>query len=1013
MKTNINWKSGIVMVLLAVTFGSFINTADAQYFGRNRVQYNSFDFQVMKTEHFDIYFYPEKQTVVKEIAVMAERWYARLSKILNHELSSRQPLILYASHPDFQQTNVVRGISEGTGGVTEAFKRRIVMPLAGPLAQTDHVLGHELVHAFQYDMAGVRGPISSASAGMFRLPLWFVEGMAEYLSVGAYDPHTAMWMREAVDGDKFPTISKLNSPRYFPYRYGQALWAFIAANYGDDKVEKIFREASTSGNAEEAIWKWTGIGVDSLSVLWKNSLVELKKSVKKETFKATEYGELLLDDDAKEGSIKLSPSLSPRGDKLLYITTSDLFTIDYYIADVHTGNRKKLTQTLVDPHLQSIQFLYSSGSWTADGEQVIIGVIVNGNPGLHIYDAETTELLKEIAIPSLDEIYSPSWSPDGETVVFTGLDGGVTDLYLFNTTSEELMPLTDDFYADIQPVWSPDGKSIAFATDRFTTDLDSLNFGKYSIAIVNVDSREIKKVEPFQNAKNINPQWALNSKEIYFISDKSGISNIYKVDIETGSLFQITDLFSGVSGMTSQGPALSIAQDTGKIVFSNYENNGFHLYLIDGEKELAGLAAHQDKADKNAGLLSSGNSDNRMVSSLLNDYSIGLKTKDTLRIDEYRSRLSLDYIAPPTIFGGSGQFGTFFYGGTSLLWSDMLGNRNLITSLQISGDLKTIGTQIGYQNVSNRLNWAVILDQTPYVYNRYAGGLVGIDNEPVYIDQELRIKRTSRGIQGIINYPFSAVTRLEMATGFSRYTFSQRLRSVATSAIDGREIFDEETEFSDIDPLNLGRFSLAYVYDNSLSGYTSPILGQRYRIEVSPNYGSLQFTNLLLDYRRYVVPQKPFTLAFRAMHYGQYGRDSQSNILGPVFIGYQPFVRGYDAGSFSRTNPTDFDFNRLLGSKMLVTNVEVRFPLLGLLTGGDSYFGPFPLETAAFVDAGIAYDSLNDPWLLGGNRKPVRSYGLAMRLNVFGFAIVELNYVNPIDRSDRGWMWQFGFSPGF
>jgi hypothetical protein len=222
MKTNINWKNGIVIALLAVTFGSFINTADAQYFGRNRIQYNSFDFQVMKTEHFDIYFYPEKQNVVKEIAVMAERWYARLSKILNHELSTIQPLILYASHPDFQQTNVVRGIGEGTGGMTEAFKRRIVMPLAGPLAQTDHVLGHELVHAFQYDMAGVRAPISSASSGMFKLPLWFVEGMAEYLSVGAYDPHTAMWMREAVIGDKFPTISKLDSPRYFPYRYGQA-----------------------------------------------------------------------------------------------------------------------------------------------------------------------------------------------------------------------------------------------------------------------------------------------------------------------------------------------------------------------------------------------------------------------------------------------------------------------------------------------------------------------------------------------------------------------------------------------------------------------------------------------------------------------------------------------------------------------------------------------------------------------------------------------------------------------
>ena len=127
--------------------------AQGGYFGRNKVQYRDFKFQVLKTEHFDIHFYPEEEAAARMTARMAERWYARLSKLLNHELRGRQPLILYASAPHFWQTTAIEGeMGEGTGGVTEAYKRRIVLPLAGPMHLTDHVLGHELVHAFQYDI---------------------------------------------------------------------------------------------------------------------------------------------------------------------------------------------------------------------------------------------------------------------------------------------------------------------------------------------------------------------------------------------------------------------------------------------------------------------------------------------------------------------------------------------------------------------------------------------------------------------------------------------------------------------------------------------------------------------------------------------------------------------------------------------------------------------------------------------------------------------------------------------
>ena len=183
-------------------------SAQAQYFGRNRVQYESFDFKVLKTEHFDIHYYEEEAQAIEYAALMAERWYERLSRLLNHELNGRQKLILYASHPHFQQTNALGGqVDEGTQGATELLKRRMVMPFLGPFKETDHVIGHELVHAFQFDITGEGGgTLISGVPGAARMPLWFVEGMAEYLSVGHIDPETAMWMRATVEDQLLPPL---------------------------------------------------------------------------------------------------------------------------------------------------------------------------------------------------------------------------------------------------------------------------------------------------------------------------------------------------------------------------------------------------------------------------------------------------------------------------------------------------------------------------------------------------------------------------------------------------------------------------------------------------------------------------------------------------------------------------------------------------------------------------------------------------------------------------------------
>src|SRR6185436_19699064 len=185
--------------------------------------------------------------VVNDIGRMAERWYARLSRAFNHSFK-RKPIVLYANAADFHQTTTTGGfIGEGTGGFTDQFMNRVVLPLTGDYSENDHVLGHEMVHVFQYDVAATAVQNRRRFA-LEALPLWIVEGMAEYFSKGRVDALTAMWIRDATDHDRLPTIQQLSrDPRFFPYRYGEALMAYIGARFGDEAVVRYVAAAGSVG----------------------------------------------------------------------------------------------------------------------------------------------------------------------------------------------------------------------------------------------------------------------------------------------------------------------------------------------------------------------------------------------------------------------------------------------------------------------------------------------------------------------------------------------------------------------------------------------------------------------------------------------------------------------------------------------------------------------------------------------------------------------------------------------
>ena len=1015
------WRAAVAVVL-AVAFAS---PAAAQYFGRNKVQYKTFDFQILQTQHFDIYFYPDEREAVQQASLMAERWYARLSRVLGHELRGKQPLILYASHPEFEQTNAVQGeLGEGTGGVTEMLKRRIVLPLGASLAESDHVIGHELVHAFQFDMtsSGQRG----AMAGALRLPLWFIEGMAEYLSIGPVDPHTAMWMRDAAGQEKIPTVKELDDPRYFPYRWGQAFWTYVTGRWGDQVVGDMLRIAAVTGDPELAITKVLGQSSKELSEQWHQALREQAALVRQQTRPPGEAGRVLQRAESDEQSLNVAPALSHDGRRLMFLSQRDLLSVDLFLADAETGKIiRKVVNTAVDPHFNSIQFIGSAGDWAPDNRRFVFAVVRAGSPGLAIYDADADRIVQEVEFKDLGEIFNPSWSPDGRRIAFTALHGGLTDLFVHDLEAKTTKQLTQDSFADLYPTWSPDGRRLAFVTDRFSTRLETLELGNYRIGLIDADGGNIRPVPGAAEGKNINPQWASDGS-LFFVSDRNGISNVYRAPAEGGEARQVTNLATGVSGITATGPAISFAPEAGRLALAVYENARYNLYAIEQDERLAG-----DTPISLAGLQPARLPPQQRAAgelpALQANPTIGLAAARNATVEPYRAGLSLDFIGQPYLTAGVDPYGTFAGGGLSLFWSDMLGNYSLGTAFQVNSGfgygasdiLRNTGAQVAFQNRKHRWNYGIAAGQMPYLTGGFASGVTTVNGDVVGVEQQVIFRQIERTVSGVVAYPFSRVQRVEFSGGFTNISFDQRVDSVYYDLTTGQVLGEERRDLPSPGNLNLGQGTAALVYDSSIFGATSPIAGQSYRLQVAPTVGSIRFNNVLADYRRYLMPASFYTFAVRGLHYGRYGRDSEDPRLLPLYIGYPGLVRGYDFNSFGVEECTQTpegscqEFDRLLGSRMLIANVEFRFPLLRPFGVGSGMYGPVPVEVAFFADAGVAWSAGQRPDIFGDDRRGVSSAGVAFRANVFGFAVAQFDIARPFQRPGKGWVFQFSLMPGF
>ena len=934
--------AGVVLTALLILLMQKPADAQVAVFGRNKVQYDHFDWKTIKTTHFDIHYYEGTEEAIHDVSRIAERSYSYLSQILQVDIEERIPLLIYADHQDFRQTNAVAGIGVGTQGVTESLKQRVIMPMMPTIEDFTHVLTHELVHAFQMEIMGTGNSLNPLQ---WQPPLWIMEGMAEYFSIGL-DPNTEIWLRDMVMHDEFMSLTEFETVRDIRvYRLGQGLYHFLGERYGKESLRRFFKETVRTRSWMSALQRVYSQTPKEIGDLWESHLKIKYSTIIARKDSPDSIATKLVEHEGLIYNLNLTPSISPDGNKIAFIANADLRD-GIYIVDAETGSsRRALAFGGSSGSLEIIDFFESTMSWSADGE--ILAFVGSGGTEdvIHLVDANTGNTQKKLRFGGMS-ITSAALSPDGSKVVFSGMMHGQRDLYIANSDGSELRQLTRDIYSYIHPSWSPDGDVIAVTTDRGEpTDVENLDFRGFRLALMDPVSGSVELMTGGAY-HDINPVWSPDGDQLAFISDRAGVPQIFLYDLDQKEIRKVTNLVSGVSGITANSPAISWSSSSGKMAFSSFRSMGWDIYTMEDPRY---ITLSDEALGPDPGAIP--------FEPVWAGYELG----DPALFEEadYSTKLKADYIFGAGGFSSNiGVMGDFIVG-----FSDMLGNHNVTVALGLYGSLERSNISATYVNMTNRLNWGVSLFQEASMSGLFSS-LVGTQYW----------SRTYRGIALMGYYPFNTFSRLEGNISFINIT-----DELLTASWYGQISVDEELG-SD----TFTQVGVSHVYDSAVYFISGPIGGQRWRLQAYSLFGLYGSTTVILDYRKYFPINHRGALAMR------------------TFVG--GIVAGAQGRQFLIGGPTYLHgttYGQMSGENLAIQNVEIRYPLLPFMSIQWDF-----LSGALFADVGAVWnkgfeptwkpvDYSSDEYL---SNSILGAVGAGIRLNL-GFLTLFFDYAVPTDFS--------------
>ncbi len=427
-----------------------VDVVQAQYhFGRNKIQYEDFDWQVLKTEHFDIHYYPEMKELAEHGAFFAEEVYKELENKFNNSLNHRVPIIFYSSNLHFKQTNTFPGfIPDGVGGFFEFLKGRVVVPANGEIGKFRRVIRHELVHVFTFlksfkVMKEYRIPITN------RMPLWFTEGLAEYWS-GEPDYQHEMVLRDALFSNYFVPLESMFMIRgtFQMYKQGEAICRFISEEYGEEKQLRLIDNLWKHKDFRKVLSYTLHEDFRDIAQAWDVWVKEQYYPILDETVPPALTSNAIA---VRGFSSKPSFYQKKDGTRNVYYIGNRIGYTNLYHRTLDSMYRpiskeKAIIKGERDSRFEAFHFFESRTSISKEGKLAFVTKSGENN-SIHIYNLEEDYLEGSFQFKDLMAIYSPTWSPDGEQLAFSSIDrSGFSDLYIFSLTSGALEKLTDDIH---------------------------------------------------------------------------------------------------------------------------------------------------------------------------------------------------------------------------------------------------------------------------------------------------------------------------------------------------------------------------------------------------------------------------------------------------------------------------------------------------------------------------------------------------------------------------------------
>lgn len=925
------------------------------YFGTNKVNYTSFKWSVLATEHFDIYYYAEMRELAERAAGMAEEQYLELQTRFNHSLQVRVPMIVFSSHLHFQQTNVTPfEIPEGIGGFFEFFKGRVVLPSDGSTYHFRRVLRHELVHVFMTSKIN-RILNDHRKLNHPGAPLWFTEGLAEYWS-GDPDFQAEMVMRDATINNTIVPVQNFYTVEgtYYMYKLGENLLHFIGQRYGPEKILLLMENIWKSDSFEKVMLLTVGKNYEDLSSEWTYWL-------RKKYYPSLENRDppSAVSTVITRSGFNSKPVYFRNGDadEVYFVANHDGFT-NIYRQDLTKDKAEVVVKGERTHEFETFHFFKSKIDIHAGGQLAFVAKSGETDV-LYVYDVHRRRITHRYRFDHLVGLASPSWSPDGKALVISGLaSNGNSDLYRVRVTDGpddgELDKLTNDFYDDKEPAWSPNGQAIAFSSDRTVDGWQ----GHYNIFLLELSTGRIEYLTKGA-CHDAGPAWSADGTRIVFSSNQSGsTTDVWTLPIardDQSRLGEAHPTSSANEGIAWPEPRRitrfttaafdPVVTPRGDLIFTAFEEFSFKIRHLKQAADTSSASPWPPRPPL-AGARKPWTTPRVAI------------TESNSR--PYSKKYGLDFVqgalqADP-VFGSGG--------GAQMAVTDMLGNDQYYfviyntarSTSSLLTDWNFVATKV---NLNQRANFA-------YGLFRFKGDFLEIgDQGGIEIVDEHRY-----GGFFAVTYPLSKFQRLETSVSASRF---KREESFQILPVDG---------------ILVSNF-MGYTFDNSWWGPSGPLDGSRWGVKVgytSDVRNSQQnYYTAIVDFRQYMRLTLRSAFAVRAMVQWNDGKNPQNFLLGG----------SWDMRGYPRWN--------LPGTRFFVINNELRFPFvdavnLRLPFGG---FGLRSIRGAVFLDLGNAWGSqVSSRNVVLRNEKfdgVLGSVGTGFRINLWNVIVLRFDFGKMFD----------------